>query len=72
MEALPYLAVLCTWGWSQSSLSAGGVSVSPSGPDEYMYSCLTESLMATYGSVLVELWVWGEAIRLQVVVEYEK
>ena len=56
------------WQWCASG---GGVrvflllEVCPRVPQylqNYMCSCLEESLMATCGSVLVELWVWGESI----------
>ena len=29
MEAFPYLAMVCIWGWSQSFPPVGGVSTSP-------------------------------------------
>ena len=55
-EALPYMVMLCTWGWSQSFF-VGGVSIS--------CMCLLgecihgqrEGLMATCGSMLAELHV---------------
>ena len=59
MEALPYLAMVCIWGWSQSLPLVGGVSTSPTGSAKVHMFMFWDSLMATCGSVLVELWVWG-------------
>ena len=56
-EALPYLAMLCTWGWSQGFLSVVGVSIS----GKFLLSeCIhgqRDGLMATCGSMLAELHV---------------
>ena len=66
-EVLPYMAMLCIWGWSQNLLSVGGVPISPRVfLGEYIHG-QGEGFMATCDSVLVELWVWSEVICLLVI-----
>ena len=58
-EAFPYMAMLCTWGWSQSFLFVGGVSISGMC---LLGECIhgqREGLVATCGSMLAELHVCG-------------
>ena len=62
MEALPYLALVCIWGWSQSFPPVGGC-VHES--HRFCKSTCVHVLGQPYGYlwlVLVELWVWGESI----------